>query len=310
VTRRSQELGTGARRARGHPRGAPDQAAELRRLQHLLEDRDGSIAALTAELEALRDRQERELRTAQRIQVSLMPRSAPDLGPGWEVAARYRAARSIGGDAYDLYPAQPGSVGQLGVNIADVTGKGVTAALLMAFCRAILRSAAWNGTGPADTLQRVNRVLARDVRSGLFVTALVAELDAADGDLRWASAGHEPPLLVRPGGTTSRLPAGGAMLGLFDPADAPEHRRRLRPGETLVLLTDGVTDMTDPHRRRFGEVRLMRTLRGVAGTGASQVLDAVVDALDAFADGTPQADDLTLVAIHRRTGQGDATVTS
>lgn len=159
-----------------------------------------------------------------------MPRAFPDLGPDWQVAARYRAARSIGGDAYDVYPAHPGKEGQLGLGIADVTGKGVTAALLMAFCRAVMRSAAWNGTGPADTLARVNRVLTRDVRTGLFVTALVAELTTATAQLRWASAGHEPPFLLRPGGSVVELPAGGSMLGLFDPADTVEHRRRLRPG--------------------------------------------------------------------------------
>jgi sigma-B regulation protein RsbU (phosphoserine phosphatase) len=137
------------------------------------------------------------------------------------------------------------------------------------------------------------------VRSGLFVTALVAELTAAGGVLRWASAGHEPPLLLRPDGRVRELAAGGSMLGLFDPVDAVEHRRRMRPGETVVLVTDGITDAADGRSRRFGPVRLRRALRGAAGLGAEAILDAVLDAVDAFAAGVPQADDLTLVAIHR-----------
>ncbi|MFN8621155.1 MAG: PP2C family protein-serine/threonine phosphatase [Chloroflexota bacterium] len=235
-----------------------------------------------------------------------MPTRFPDLGPEWQVAARYRAARSIGGDAYDVYPARPGREGQLGLSIADVTGKGVTAALLMGFCRAVMRSAAWNGTGPQDTLERVNRVLARDVRSGLFVTALVAQLTAAGAELRWASAGHEPPWLVRPSGRIQPLPAGGTMLGLFDPIEAPEHARRLRPGETIVLLTDGVTDAADRRGRRFGEARLRRALRASAragagdGAGAEGVVETLLAAVDAFAGQVAQADDLTLLAIHRR----------
>jgi len=274
-------------------------AAELRRLQRQLDARDRTIETLTADLAAATAHNERELRTAQRVQVSLMPRSFPDLGPGWQVAARYRAARSIGGDAYDVYPAHPGKEGQLGLGIADVTGKGVTAALLMAFCRAVMRSAAWNGTGPADTLARVNRVLARDVRTGLFVTALVAELTTATAELRWASAGHEPPLLLRPAGSVMELPAGGSMLGLFDPLDTVEHRRRVRPGETIVLVTDGITDAADRRGRRFGDRRLRRALRAGAGSGADAILAGILDAVDAFAGGVPQADDLTMLAIHR-----------
>jgi sigma-B regulation protein RsbU (phosphoserine phosphatase) len=285
---------------------AQDRAAEIRRLHALVRERDREVAALTATLERLtadlgaaHERENRELRTAQRIQVSLMPQRFPDLGPDWQVAARYRAARSIGGDAYDVYPYKPGAEGRVGLGIADVTGKGVTAALLMAFVRAVMRAAAWNGTGPADTLARVNRVLTRDVRSGLFVTALVAELTAAGGVLRWASAGHEPPLLLRPDGRVRELAAGGSMLGLFDPVDTVEHRRRMGPGETVVLVTDGIADAADGRSRRFGPVRLRRALRGAAGLGAEATLDAVLGAVDLFAAGVPQADDLTLVAIHR-----------
>jgi sigma-B regulation protein RsbU (phosphoserine phosphatase) len=228
----------------------------------------------------------------------MLPRTFP-ASPGVGIAARYRAAGSIGGDIYDVYPSRPEHEGRLGLSVADVTGKGVTAALLMAFCRAIMRSAAWNASGPADTLARVNRVLARDVRSGLFVTAVVAELDVVHGSVRWASAGHEPPWLLRPNGTVSELPAGGTMLGLLDDAPFEERRRRLRAGETFVLLTDGVVDASDPKGRRLGPARLRRVLRSHADADLGELLDAIVDAVDTFADGATQADDLTLLAVRR-----------
>jgi len=178
----------------------------------------------------------------------------------------------------------------------------------MAFCRAIMRAAAWSSSGPPDTLARVNYVLARDVRSGLFVTAVVAELDAVLGQLRWASAGHEPPWLLRPNGTVTELPAGGTMLGLLDGAVFDERRRRLRPGETFLLLTDGVVDASDPKGRRLGPARLRRVLHSHADAGPGQLLDAIVDAVDTFADGATQADDLTLLAVRRagddETGRG------
>jgi sigma-B regulation protein RsbU (phosphoserine phosphatase) len=284
--------------------GEPDRSegeAELRRriqaLERAAEVRDAVLAEAVG-------REERELATARRIQASMMPRTFPSW-PGVGIAARYRAARAIGGDIYDVYPSRSDEEGRLGLAVADVTGKGVTAALLMAFCRAIMRTAAWNAGGPADTLARVNHVLARDVRSGLFVTAVVAELDAVGGRVRWASAGHEPPLLVRLDGTVSELPAGGIMLGLLDGAPFVEHRCLLRPGETFLLLTDGIIDATDRKGRRLGPVRLRRVLREHADADPGELLDAIVDAVDSFADGTTQADDLTLLAV-RRTGVDEA----
>jgi len=282
------------------PDGEATSRGELAALQQRIAELERSSADDRRTLAEMRQHGERELAIARHIQVSLMPRTFPNL-PGYAIAARYRAARVIGGDIYDVYPARPDRNGRVGLAVADVTGKGVTAALLMAFCRAIMRTAAWNASGPADALERVNRVLTRDVRSGLFVTAIVVELDEANGEVRWASAGHEPPLLLRAAGTVSELPVGGVMLGLMDDAAFDEHHRRLRPGETMLLLTDGVTDASDRRGRRLGSVRLRRILREHAESDPDSLLDGIVAGVDAFADGATQADDLTLVAL-RRTG--------
>jgi sigma-B regulation protein RsbU (phosphoserine phosphatase) len=285
----------GEGRARGELAHLRHEAAELRRR---LAASEQAAADAVATLSAVRERDERELATAHRIQLSLLPRSFPSPA-GWQVAARYRAAREIGGDIYDAYPARPDRPGGLGLSIADVTGKGVTAALLMAFCRAIMRTAAWNAHGPADALARVNRVLARDVRSGLFVTAIVLELDPRRGTIRWASAGHEPPLLVRPRGRPVELPAGGTMLGLFDDATFPEHERALERGETILMLTDGAIDAQDVRGRRFGDARLRRTVHRLRAMEAEPMLEALVDVIDAYAGARAQADDLALVALRR-----------
>jgi phosphoserine phosphatase RsbU/P len=291
-------------RSRSVSSAGREERARLRRhlddLERELVVAQAALAEAQAQLVVARDREERELAAARRIQVSLMPRSFPDVPEGWQVGARYRPARVVGGDMYDVYGSHPRRARVLGLAIADVTGKGVTAALLMAFCRAVMRSAAWNGDGPADTLERVNRVLARDVRSGLFVTALVAELDPANRRVRWASAGHEPPLLLRPRGSITELAAGGTMLGMFADAAVQEHVRVVRSGETFVLATDGIADASDARGRRFGDARFRRALRAGAREGVEALLDGVVTAVDAFAAGVPQADDLTLLALRSR----------
>ena len=170
-------------------------AGEVERLTAEVERLTAQVGDLRETRDGLVQRLEHELAVARRIQLNLMPRTLPQ-PEGWSVATAYRPAREVGGDFYDAYEL-PGRPGRIGFVVADVTGKGVTAALMMAFTRAVLRSAAYNGDGPADALMRTNRVLVNDARTGLFVTAFIGELDAASGTVRYASAGHEPPLVVR-----------------------------------------------------------------------------------------------------------------
>src|SRR4029077_8516322 len=206
---------TRAPRSRRSERDAPLDRLRVPAVPDRVSDpRDREIADLRATLEGERRRLERELDFARRIQLNLMP-AAPPQPPGWEIATAYRAARVVGGDFYDAFdlPGRDGTGPLVGLVIADVTGKGLTAALMMAFTRAVHRAAAYNGTGPSDALERTNRVLVRDARTGLFVTAIGATLDPAYGRFRYASAGHEPPLLLRAGASgVEELPAGGMLL--------------------------------------------------------------------------------------------------
>jgi sigma-B regulation protein RsbU (phosphoserine phosphatase) len=269
------------------------------------------IRRLRAELDAERRRLQDELAFARRVQLNLMPLSPPRVR-GWEIATAYRPARQVGGDFFDLYTL-PGRPWLIGFVVADVTGKGITAALMMAFSRAVLRSAAYNGSGPADAIRRTNRVLVREARTGLFLTAFVGLLDTRTGDLRWASAGHEAPVVVRRDSgrgsrltRLSRLSAAGSLLGLFDPLPVRDRSTALRPGDALVAHTDGVTDARDPQGEFFGEGRYLDVLRRQAGDGSARLVRAVASAVEGFQADAPPADDLTLLAISRAKGDRSA----
>ena len=260
--------------------------------------RDREIAELRATLATERQRLERELDFARRIQLNLMP-ARPPQPAGWEIATAYRAARLVGGDFYDAFEL-PGPGGRIGLIIADVTGKGLTAALMMAFTRAVHRAAAYNGSSPADWLERTNRVLVRDARTGLFVTAIAAEVDPSRGVLTYASAGHEPALIAHgSSGAVEELPAGGMLLGLAEPAPTADREVPFEPGDLAILYTDGVTDAIDPNGVRFGDQRLAEAVASVRGLAASEAIAQVLAVVDRFVGNAEPADDLTLVAVRR-----------
>jgi sigma-B regulation protein RsbU (phosphoserine phosphatase) len=260
--------------------------------------RDREIAELQATLAFERRRLERELDFARRIQLNLMP-AMPPQPAGWEIATAYRAARHVGGDFYDAFEL-PGAGGRIGLIVADVTGKGLTAALMMAFTRAVHRAAGYNGSSPADWLERTNRVLVRDARTGLFVTAIAAEIDPSKGLLTYASAGHEPALMARSGAqSVDELPAGGMLLGLAEGAPTEDREVLFEPGDLAVLYTDGTTDAVDAQGNRFGAERLAGAVAQGRGLGASAAVAEILGAVDQFVGSAEPADDLTLVAVRR-----------
>lgn len=269
--------------------------AELEAERAALASERAALAAEREDRAAERRQRDAELDVAVRIQRSLMPRVPARYGP-WELAVLYRPARSIGGDFYDLFDLEDG--GRLGATVADVTGKGLTAALVMGFARAILRSAAYNGTDAVDALVRANAVFERDVRTGLFLSAWMATLEP-DGRVRVASAGHEPALVWRAGSRrVTEVDPGGAMLGLFPRADIGARTIRLRPGDTLVAYTDGATDAQAPDGARFGAGRLRQAIASHAADGPAAVIAGIDAAIAAFSpDAEHPADDLTILAI-------------
>ncbi len=245
------------------------------------------------------------MRVAQRIQRSLVlvPKAEID---GWELASDYRPAREIGGDFFDVFPLiDPDRGHELAIVIADVSGKGISAALLMAFLRPLIRAAVDRTGEPAVALERVNRILVEERRTGLFVTALCGVLDTRAGVFRFANAGHEPPLLVPGDGSPVRaIPGNGPLIGMFGRLGLGLESVALAAGDLLALHTDGLTDARAGGGARFGEERLALAFETHRGIPADEVVERVIGEVLDFQGAAPAADDMALVAVRRRPASG------
>ncbi len=241
-----------------------------------------------------RERIEQELKVAQLIQQQFLPKSLPDL-PSWHVAAFYRPARTVGGDFYDFIPLPDG---RLMVVIGDVTDKGVPAALVMASTHALLRGAAPRLISPGPVLAQVNDLLCVDIPAHMFVTCLALVLDPATGLLEFANAGHDVPY-VRTGGGVAELRARGMPLGLMPGMDYEEKTFQMRPGDSVLLHSDGLAEAHSPDREMFGFPRVAALVG--EGEAGEALIDACLAALAAFTGPDhDQEDDITLVTIERR----------
>jgi serine phosphatase RsbU (regulator of sigma subunit) len=241
---------------------------------------------------------EKELEVGRQIQLSLLP-GAPPVVPGWEFAIFYQAAREVGGDFYDIF-ALPDSPDRLGIVVADVTGKGVPAALFMARNSKVIRTNGLHFGSPAAALVESNESILRDQASGLLLTALYAVLDTGSGRLVFANAGHCRPIWLQAAtGQSQELVSRGILLGALDGIELEEREIHLEPGDLLVFYTDGISEALNSEREFFGEERLEAVLAAAAGGSAQQVLQAIVDAVWDFAGNTAQSDDLTLFVARR-----------
>lgn len=249
--------------------------------------------------EIKRQRLEEELAIGRQIQLNLLPEACPVI-PGWEFAATYQPARLVGGDFYDFFEL-PGRPHRLGMVIADVADKGVPAALLMALSRSIIRTRAMSGRHPADVLRRANRLIVKDNRSKLFITAFYGILEPDSGRLVYANAGHNWPLQLQIAtGQIQELSARGIVLGLFDEIEVEEREVKVAPGDLAVFYTDGVTEAMDINDQLFGEERLQTVIAAHREASAQQLLLAIVQAVKTFTDNAPQSDDFTLFVVKRQ----------
>ncbi len=244
-----------------------------------------------------------DLSVASGIQQMLLPRDLPRF-PGLEVDARYQAAQKISGDFYDVFPL---AGRRLGVAVADVSGKGIPASLLMAICRTNLRQIAPRHESPAEALKELNRALAADVKRGTFITLLYAVIDPARDEVTLARAGHELPLISRPdaaaGSRGEFVGSDGMPLGMVsDEIFAGAIRDRteaFRPGNVLVLYTDGLTEAPNGDDKEFAGSRLADAVRRLQGKDAREINDGIMESVDRFAGEAAQRDDLTLVTVRR-----------
>ncbi len=239
-----------------------------------------------------KERQDRELQIAREIQQSLFPKTWPQAA-GFEVVARSRSCYEVGGDYYDFIPLEGG---RLGLVIADVSGKGTPASLMMASVHAWLQAMA--GTArPSQVLERLNRFLYANTQTSRYVTLFYGELDPARRSLAYVNAGHVPPYLRRADGGESRLLAGGPVLGLLEEVALEAGEIELAPGDLLAVVTDGVTEAASPGGDEFGDERVRLSLAASADGGAALALEALVAAVDGWAGAAGCTDDLTALIL-------------
>jgi len=254
-------------------------------------------AHLYSEL-AEKERIEQEMRWAREIQQSLLPHSMPRL-PGFDTAGVNIPANEVGGDYYDYIAIDEHHHYFV---IADVSGKGVPAGLVMSITRSLIRTYAEFEHSPGAILKRVNRTLSDDMESEMFVTAGLLMLDPATRQITIARAGHEPLMWQHADGNIERLEPSGTALALLDVASFDElletQTITLAPGERVLLYTDGVTEARDPEGHEFGYEHIERVLGRQTVSTADELVTTLLDAVKTFEQGEPQRDDITLVCIH------------
>jgi serine phosphatase RsbU (regulator of sigma subunit)/anti-sigma regulatory factor (Ser/Thr protein kinase) len=247
-----------------------------------------------------RERIEQELRVARIIQQTLLPREVPDL-PGWMIDTFWRPAREVGGDFYDFLFLPDG---RLGVLIADVTDKGVPAALVMATTRTLLRTSAERLIEPGKVLEHTNEQLHPDIPAKMFVTCLYAVFDPATGHLVFANAGHNLPYLHGQSGV-SELRATGMPLGLMPGMQYEEAEVTIQPGESILLTSDGLIEAHNAGREMFGFERTQDIIAG--SQDMNQLVHLLIDRLNEFTGPNhEQEDDITLVMLGRLAGRPEA----
>ncbi|MGH9323380.1 MAG: SpoIIE family protein phosphatase [Vicinamibacteria bacterium] len=257
-----------------------------------------SLVKAKAYADAVKEAMARELRIAREIQMGILPADLSQCtsGTGLEIHALLEPAQQVGGDLYEVL-----RVGdRLVVAVGDVSGKGISASLFMAVTMTLLRSMARQFESPAEILRRVNDELAVQNPRMMFVTLACLVFDLRAGTVTGASAGHPELVLLGPGRPPRVVfPSSGAVLGVMPGAEMGSESMDFAPGDTLVLFSDGVTEAFGPGQELFGDDRLLEQLAREPGATAAETVASVLAAVRRHADGAPQSDDITIVAVRR-----------
>ena len=237
-----------------------------------------------------------ELSVANKMQQSILPTSFPT-GRGFEIFGSMKPARDVGGDFFDVLSLEDGRIGLV---VADVSDKGVPAALFMMSSRTLLKGAAIGLDAPGKVLSEVNQLLQEENDAAMFVTVFYAAFDPENGELTYANGGHNTPLVVHADGSSTVIPpTGGIALGVVPDFTYEESSMTLQPGDRVVLYTDGVTEAENDHSDQFGLERLCEVFTSGTPTDARATNEAVFDAVEAFAGEAPQFDDVTCLTLRR-----------
>jgi phosphoserine phosphatase RsbU/P len=267
-----------------------------------LREKNRQLAEMYAELVAAqaqiieKEKLEHELQVAYKIQMSILPRSLPQVA-GYEFGAMMVPARVVGGDFYDIFRLGRDKVG---IMIGDVADKGMPSAIFMARTHALLFAELNRGSAPVAVLKRVNRYMGMISASPLFVTVLLGILDTRSGEFHYGRAGHELPILVSGDGQIERFPwTEGQLLGVMDDPVIDEKRVVIPPGGTVMLYTDGVVDERNPQDVSFGLDGVIATLKESYTQPAREICATFLKKISAYQQGMPQDDDITMVVVKR-----------
>ncbi len=252
-----------------------------------------------AKAAAEKQRIESELDVARNIQLGMLPGKLAC--PGYDIAGMMLPAKEVGGDFYDFFP-----VGEdkLCFVVADVSGKGVGAALFMTIAKTVIKTAAQANDMTADELLCIaNDLLCQENPAELFVTAYVGIMNIGTGEVSYACAGHNPPIICRQNGGAEFIPVKNKLpLAAMEGIKYPIMHTKLLAGETFVLYTDGITEATNKENELFGDTRLLDAVKNLQGVSCREVIGRVKSNVDIFVAEAPQFDDITIVAI-RNTGE-------
>ncbi len=296
LARAVRELGKGNLRAQVHGVGSRDELGEFARaFNAMVRALRSHVHALTRET-AARKAVESELRVAREIQSSLLPRRFPSEA-AYDLYAMNVPAKEVAGDFFDFFQLPDE---RLGLLIADVAGKGVPAALFMAMTRTVIRNHALGGAPPAEVLTRANRLISVENDQAMFVTLFFAHYHVPTGLLTWANAGHNPPCIGSRDGRVRGLgDSTGAVLGIFESEVYEQRRTPLKPLDSLVLYTDGVTEAMDANDRMFHLHHLQRIIAGNPDASPEEMCGLVVQSVEEYR-AHPQQDDVTMMVLRRK----------
>jgi sigma-B regulation protein RsbU (phosphoserine phosphatase) len=238
-----------------------------------------------------------DLKVAKEIQETILPKKFPPFPelPAFDIYASMNAAAYVGGDFYDFFLIDGD---RLGFVVADVSGKGIPAAIFMAISRTVIRAIALTENATSRCMKRSNHILCQESVNDMFVTAFYGIMNVHTGIITYCNAGHNPPVLIRKNGEVSFLPLTNDMiLGAFSDTEFHEKEISLHPGDSLFLYTDGVTEAMNLRQEPYSNARLLENCRSMNGCSPKEMVGKITATIADFADGTVQSDDITLLSI-------------
>lgn len=274
-----------------------DEVGELTHSFQTMRDSIKDYIINLTETTAAKERIESELRIAHDIQMGILPKLFPAFPERkeFDIHAAIEPAKEVGGDLYDFFFVDEKNFCFL---VGDVSGKGVPAAFFMAVTKTLLKVVAERILDPGEVLSKVNNDLAEDNESCMFVTLFLAVMDISTGEVRYASAGHNPPLLMAKGKDAEWIPPLNELVaGIMEDTNYTTQSMTMYPGDTLFIYTDGVTEAMDREQELYSEERLIEAMNRCRGKSAEQIIRTIEGALKDFTGGAEQSDDITMLAM-------------